>query len=326
MKDYHSPVLILAGGVIRASPDSRPGPLALFLRLTMLQFIPLIILPSIVGTTLAVEFGHSFNPLLLVLMLVGVALLHLGANAIDDCYDFQNGVDKTANSMFPKDFAGWKPLPRGLISLKNAKLVSYLLLLGSLSFAVYFFFAVGPWSLILGALGVLLAVVYTAPPLKLDYRGLGLGEVSIFLAFGPIPVLGSYYVQTGVLSATALLASIPIGLLTVTVLIYHDLIFYEVYYVSKKLSLGAILGRDRSLKSSLLLTLVSYALIFSYAAIGIIPVWCVLAPIAGGAILARKMRTFTKPHEPPPYYASLTENGLVANWTFSLVFALTILI
>ena len=324
--NYHLPVLIVAGGMVRASPDSKPGPLTLFLRLTRFQFIPLIVLPSIGGTTLAVEVDHSFNAIFFVLMLIGVALLHLGANAIDDCYDFQNGVDKTANSMFPKDFGGWKPLPRGLISLKNAKVVSYLLLIGSLFLAVYFFFAVGPWSLILGALGVLLAIVYTAPPLKLDYRGLGLGEVSIFLAFGPIPVLGSYYVQTGALSVTALLVSIPIGLLTVTVLIDHDLIFYEVYSTSKKLSLGAVLGRERSLRSSLLLTLVSYALIFYYVATRALPDWCVLAPLAGGGILARKIGTFTKPHEAPPYYAAFTENGVIANSIFSLVLALTILI
>ena len=302
------------------------GRISLFGRLTRAQFLPLIILPALSGTFLAYRTYHVFNPAYFLLVLLGVIMLHLGGNAIDDCYDFQNGVDATANSMFPKDFGGWKPIPRGFITLRGAKLVSYALFLGSLLFAVYFSYVVGPWSLILGAAGVLLAITYTAPPLKLDYRGLGLGEIAIMLAFGPIPVLGSFYVQTGVLSLSALLVSIPIGIMTVTVLIDHDLIFYEVYTASKKMSLGTVLGRERALSASLILTIISYALILALIAVRLLPVWGCLAPVSSAIVLARKAKTFRRPNEPPPHYLPFTVNGMMSNWTFSLVLALSILI
>jgi 1,4-dihydroxy-2-naphthoate octaprenyltransferase len=279
-----------------------------------------------VGTSLAFKTAHFFNPIFFVLVLGGVVLLHLGANAIDDCYDYENGVDNVANSMFPKDFGGWKPLPRGRISLQKAKVLSYLLLLASLFVAAYFFFAVGPWSLILGASGVALAIIYTAPPLKLDYRGLGLGEFSIFLAFGPIPVLGSYYVQTGGLSLSALLISVPIGLLTVTILIDHDLIFYEAYSTAKKLSLAVVLGRGRSLMVSLVLTAVAYGAVLFLVAFGSIPIYSVVAPIAGSAVLSRKARIFEEPNQPPPYYVSFAFNGMLANWIFGATLALALLL
>jgi 1,4-dihydroxy-2-naphthoate polyprenyltransferase len=308
------------------APQKKVSKLEVFLRLTRAQFIPLIILPSAVGTAYAFRSTGSFNLDYFALVIVGVVLLHLGANAIDDCYDFQNGVDGIANSIFPKDFGGWKPLPRGLLSLRNAKIVSYLLFLGSLLISVYFSIVVGYWSLIFAISGIVLAIFYTAPPMKLDYRGKGLGELAILLAFGPIPVLGSFYVQTGNLNLSAFLISVAVGIMTVTVLIDHDMIFYEVYVKARKLSLGAVLGRSRALSASLYVTLVAYALVIALIALKTLPVTSVAAPIASALILSRKFGTFAKPSEPPPFYVPFTENALLSDWIFSLVLAVTIAI
>jgi len=284
-------------------------------------------LPALVGASLAYYTNnHSLNLSYLGLTLLGVILLHLGANAIDDCYDFENGVDKIANSMFPPDFGGWKPLPRGLISSRNAKLVSYLLFLGSLAIGALFFYLVGPWALVLGAAGALLAIIYTAPPFKLDYRGLGLGELSILFAFGPMPVLGSYYVQTAHLSFTAFLLSIPIGLMTVTILIDHDTIFYEVYMKARKLSLATVLGRRRALEISLAFSMVAYAVVISMALLRMIPIWSIAAPVISALLLLRKAGVYSRPNEPPPYYVPFTQNALLADWTLFLVLAVSLLI
>jgi 1,4-dihydroxy-2-naphthoate polyprenyltransferase len=302
----------------------RPSGLVIFFRLTRVQFLPLIILPSAVGTALAYRLDHSFNVLYFASVLAGVILLHLGANAIDDCYDYQNGVDEIANDFFPKDFGGWKPLPRGMISLRNAKIISYALFAASLIFATYFYFVVGIWSLIFGVSGILLAIFYTAPPLRLDYLGYGLGELSILFAFGPIPVLGSFYVQTGHLSFLALLASIAVGLMTVTILIDHDLIFYEVYSRARKLSLGTVLGRATALKSSLVFTLIAYMIIIGLVGARELPVTCLAAPLLSAAIVFRKASTFRKGSEPPPFYLPFTVNALLSDLVFSLVLAITI--
>lgn len=302
----------------------RPNSLAIFFRLTRAQFLPLIILPASVGSALAYRLDHSFNLVYYSLVLVGVILLHLGANAIDDCYDYQNGVDKIANDFFPKDFGGWKPLPRRMISLGNAKIVSYILFALSLVLAVYFSFVVGIWSLIFGIVGVLLAIFYTAPPVKLDYLGYGLGELSILLAFGPIPVLGAFYVQTGHLSFLAFLVSLAVGLMTVTILIDHDLIFYEVYSKARKLSLGTVLGRSSALKVSLVLTLAAYLLIIGLVLRDELPMTSLAAPLVSALILSRKASTFRKGAEPPPYYLSFTVNALLSDWLFSLVLAVTL--
>ncbi|MHB8568533.1 MAG: UbiA family prenyltransferase [Nitrososphaerales archaeon] len=294
--------------------------------MTRAQFLPLVILPALLGAFLAYFTFHTLNIPLLAITVFGVALLHLGANSIDDCFDYQNGVDKIANAVFPRDFAGWKPLPRGQISLRGAKLISYLLFLSSLSFAALLWYYVGIWAFILGVSGVILAVAYTAPPLKLDYRGLGLGEVSIFFAFGPIPVLGAYFVQTADLSFNAFLVSIPVGILTVTILLDHDLIFFEVYNKARKMSLAATIGKKKALIASFLLTICSYVLVIIFVAFRILPIWCLAAPAASFVIILRKKNTFSKPNEQPPYYLPFTVNSLVSNWAFCLILALSLLI
>jgi 1,4-dihydroxy-2-naphthoate polyprenyltransferase len=307
--------------------DERPlRRLALFLRLTRFQFIPLIILPGAVGTALAFSKLGRINFPFFGLVIVGIVLLHLGANAIDDCYDYENGVDQIANSMFPKDFGGWKPIPRGYVSLRNAKMISLALFAFSLLIGAYFGIAVGPWAFLLGLFGFLLAFFYCAPPLKLDYRGIGLGELAIFFSFGPIPVLGAYYVQTGFLSLQALLVAIPIGIMTVTVLIDHDLIFYEVYSKARKQSLATVLGRRNALTTSLGLAIASFAIVIGLVLRDLLPVWSIAAPIVSGTILLKKKSTYSEPNQAPPFYVPFTENGLVANWLFALLLALSILI
>ncbi len=307
-------------------PQKKVSPLAIFYRLTRAQFLPLIIFPVLVGTALAYYDGKVLNIGFFVAALLGSVLLHLGANSIDDCYDFQNGVDGVANSMFPKDFRGWKPLPRGLISLTNAKVISYSLYAASISFGIYLSFKVGIFAIVLGAIGIFLAHFYSAPPLKLDYRGKALGETAIFFAFGPIPILGAFYVQSGILSLNAFLVAIPVGLMTVTILMNHDLIFYEVYQSSRKLSLTTVLGRKSALNYSLGLTIVSYACVAALILGKVLPIYSMLAPLLSAIVLARNRDGFSKSSEPPPYYVPFTINALLSNWLFMTVLVASLLI
>jgi 1,4-dihydroxy-2-naphthoate octaprenyltransferase len=75
--------------------------------------------------------------------------------------------------------------------------------------------------LIFSALGVILGVFYTADPVKLKHRSVG--EISVFLAYGPLMVGGAYYALTGVVSLDAMMASVPIGLLVALVLLANNI-------------------------------------------------------------------------------------------------------
>ena len=74
----------------------------------------------------------------------------------------------------------------------------------------------GPAIVVLGLLGLVGGYVYTAPPFQYKYHALGVPLV--FLLMGPLMVVGSYFAVTGAWSLTALVLSIPVGLLVAAIL------------------------------------------------------------------------------------------------------------
>ena len=254
------------------------------------------------------------------LALIGAALLHLASNVINDVYDYTSGVDSITERSFPKDFPGWKALPRGVVSLNRARLYAYLFYLGGILIGLYFFLATGFPVLILGILGVILSYTYVAPPLRLDYRGLALGELAIFTAFGPIPVLGAYYVQVRSISLAPALASIPVGILTGVVLLNHDLIFHDVYKEGGKRSLAVVMGRAAAVKLSLILSAISYPFLLLMTWIGIFPITAGVA-FAAFAIFALLFRTFSKPNLQIPDYGQATTLSLIHSLSFGVLLA-----
>lgn len=82
-------------------------------------------------------------------------------------------------------------------------------------------------------LGFLIAVSYVGPPFRLAYRGLG--EVAIFLAYGPLIILGSYYVQAQGIASTPILASLVPGALILSLAILNEIPdYYQDMLVGKR--------------------------------------------------------------------------------------------
>jgi len=112
----------------------------------------------------------------------------------------------------------------------------------------------------------------------------------------------------------------------VTILIDHDTIFYEVYMKARKLSLATVLGRRRAMKTSLTFSIVAYAVVISMALLRMIPIWSIAAPVISALVLLRKLRVYSKPNEPPPFYVPFTQNGLLADWIFFIALAVSLVI
>ena len=94
--------------------------------------------------------------------------------------------------------------------------------------------------------GFCLAFFYVAPPLRLAYLGRGLGELDILIAFGILPLVGSYYIQTGHVTLNALLASLPIGLYTTVVLYFHHFLHWRADAKVNKVTPVVALGEARA--------------------------------------------------------------------------------
>jgi 1,4-dihydroxy-2-naphthoate polyprenyltransferase len=242
-----------------------------FPRLLRAQFTPIMIAPVVLGTAVAWSSERAFVPGLFLLALAGAVSLHLAANGIDDVYDYINGADQVSERMFPPDAPSWKPIPRGMLTVGEAFKVSYFFYGLSLLIGAALSLLVGWYALAIAAPGILLSYFYTAPPLRLDYRGLGLGELSILFSFGPIPALGAYYVMAGHLATLPVLVALPSGLLTTSILISHDIIYYDAYKAAGKRSITVVLGRSKAATLSASLSVLGYALLPVMVAVGLVP-------------------------------------------------------
>lgn len=170
-----------------------------------------------------------------VIALVSLCLLQIGANLLNDYYDYIGSVD-TSNSLGPGGL-----IQQGLI--KPARVLAmglFLLIIGAFSGALVAFYG-GVTAFILGLLGVLGAYFYSAPPRALSR--LTLGEVVSFWLFGPLLVLGGYVIQRGQIdSSLPLIWSISPGLLVSASLYVNDMRDVESDIQARKYTLASLLS------------------------------------------------------------------------------------
>jgi 1,4-dihydroxy-2-naphthoate octaprenyltransferase len=192
----------------------------LTLRATRLPFLSATFIPVSIGLAIAAVHGY-FDLASAMLTLVGAAAVHLGLNVANDVFDARLGADDM--NVNPTQFSGGsRVIQYGLVSLRRMSLISagfYAIALGI--GLVLLLTRYSEALLVIGVLGIVLSIFYTAPPLKLVYRGLG--ELTTAIGFGPLMLVGAYVVQSlGVLRPEPFVASIPIALLVALILYVNE--------------------------------------------------------------------------------------------------------
>ena len=159
------------------------------------KFLTASAAPILVGSTLGFAISGTFDWPLFLLALFAIMFLHAGANIANDYFDHLSRNDWINKN--PTPFSGGSRfIQQGLLSPK-ATLLTSLLCLTIATFLGFIILLItqSVFILVLGLVGLLGGFFYTAPPIKLGYRGIG--EIVIALLFGIFPVYGSYFLQTG---------------------------------------------------------------------------------------------------------------------------------
>src|SRR5256885_5243273 len=253
--------------------------LQLLFQATRARTLPVMLAPVLIGSVLAWQQGTPFQWGLFILALLGALAAHLGANVVNDVFDFAEGTDQTAQKMVPEGTTlatGSQALMRGQLSLRTYRgLAVSLFALALVCGIVLTFFR--PWTLAFGVAGFLLAFFYVARPLRLAYVGRGLGELDILISFGILPLVGSYYVQAGKVTLIALLASLPIGLYTTAVLYFHHFLHWRADQAVGKITPIVALGeRSARLVGGILLSCVALT-IFLNVLLNVFPWYSIIA-------------------------------------------------
>jgi len=242
--------------------------------------------PMILGVVLSWALGRGFDLFWMVVSFIGVYLIEIGKNAINEIVDYMSGADVYVDKEHRNPFSGGKKtIVDGLLDVKQAAVIAFvtMFLAGCIGFMVVFFKE--PLVIFVGAAGFILAIIYSLPPFKLCYRGLG--EFTVGLVFGPLVLNGMYVVMAGQFEMLPVLVSIPVGLLIANVLWINQFPDYEADARANKRNWVVRLGKQ---KSSIV-----YGIIFAltYVFIGIIaiyannPIWLIgllSAPLAVKAV------------------------------------------
>ena len=164
--------------------------------------LPAAVAPVFVGSALAVQAGKFYWPAALAALFVAIAL-QIAANFANDLGDFQRGAD------VPGRVGPTRATSAGLISPGAMSLGMWLTFGAAAAAGLYLVWRGGWPALLVGAASILAGLAYTLGPFPLGYYGLG--DLAVFIFFGLVGVVGTYYVQALDITALSVVAAIPVG-------------------------------------------------------------------------------------------------------------------
>ncbi len=195
--------------------------------------LPAAVAPVAVGSALAFADG-TFAWLPAAAALLVALLLQVGVNLANDYFDFVKGID-TEGRLGPLRVTQSGLLPaqsvkKGMLAVFAACLVPGLYLLTR-----------GGWPVLAaGAAALVSALAYSGGPFPLASHGLG--DVFVFIFFGPVAVCGTYYVQAAAVTAAALSLSVLVGMLITAILVVNNLRDIQTDRSAGKRTMAVILG------------------------------------------------------------------------------------
>lgn len=190
--------------------------------------------PVIIGGAIAVDADHK-EIFPWIAALLGAVLIQIGTNFANDLFDFKKATD-TEERLGPL-----RVTQAGLVTpaqMRNATIIAF-----ALAFLTgVYLVVVGGWPIVaIGLLSILFGVLYTGGPFPLGYNGLG--EIFVFIFFGPVAVGGTYYVMAKQFSIESLIMGISPGLLSCAILVVNNLRDIETDRKTNKRTLAVMLGK-----------------------------------------------------------------------------------
>lgn len=209
--------------------------LSIWIKAARPQTLPAAFIPVCVGASLAYH-DQLLSWDVTIVALLCAFLIQIGTNFANDYFDFKKGADTDERIGFERATA------KGLIStevMRNATIITmglaFLLGLYLVWHAGWAIFWIGVASLVFG-------ILYTGGPFPLGYNGLG--DIFVFIFFGIVAVMGTYYVNALEWSNASFWASLAVGALATNILVVNNLRDVEQDKIAGKNTLGVLLGED----------------------------------------------------------------------------------
>jgi len=214
-------------------------------------------------------FASKFNLYIFLLILLTSVLLQILANLANDYGDFKKGTDTSGKRIGPT-----RALQSGNLSIKTIKImivINILAILCSGISLIYIALNQKTWLFLLflglGITSIVAAIKYTVGNNPYGYQGFG--DICSFIFFGPIAVIGGYFLYTNNLSFMPILPAISLGLLTTSVLNINNMRDFTNDKLCKKITFAIVLGLQNAkiyhliITSTALISLIIFNLIYA---------------------------------------------------------------
>ncbi|MBN1972105.1 MAG: prenyltransferase [Sedimentisphaerales bacterium] len=212
--------------------------LKIWIKETRPQFLLLSLALVLLGTSVACSDGY-FNPIKFILTAAGLLLAHASVNVLNDYFDFKSGIDAQTT---PTSFSGGSGiLTKGLLKPESVCRFGLVTLAIAFFIGIYLTIYSGWQLLVLIFIGGLVIFFYT--PFLTKWL---IGELWAGLGLGTLPVIGTYFVQTGSLSLEILIVSLVPGFLTANLLLLNEFPDLEADRKGGRYHLVIALGRKKA--------------------------------------------------------------------------------
>jgi 1,4-dihydroxy-2-naphthoate octaprenyltransferase len=215
--------------------------------------LPAALVPVMVGSALAVNQG-KFYPLYSIVALICSILIQVGTNFTNDLYDYLKGAD-TSNRKGPL-----RVLTAGLVTVTEMKRAIFCVFLLTFLLGLYLVYNTNWIILLIGILSIVAGLSYTAGPYPLAYHGLG--DLFVFLFFGIVGTMGTYYLHHLEFNLLSFLVALPVGSLITNILIVNNYRDLEEDRESGKKTLAVIIGRKFSRYEYVIFLVISFLVPF----------------------------------------------------------------
>ena len=257
------------------SSISKPNKIKVWLAELRLPFLTASILPILLGSVMAWALnGIFFWGLFLLILAFGVCT-QLASNLFNDYFDSRSGADE-ANVEFVPPFTGGSRIIQEELLKRREVFIGGTIFLTIAVFIILYLTVICGWIIfILGVMGLIIGITYTAPPLKLSYRGLG--EIAIGISFGPLPLLAAYYVQTQTIIWELIFMSFLPAFLIVLVVVINAFPDYQGDKDAGKRTLVVRMGRKTAAKLYVILLAFPYAFVVITVILGVMSWYALIA-------------------------------------------------
>ncbi|MBI3596451.1 MAG: 1,4-dihydroxy-2-naphthoate octaprenyltransferase [Nitrospirae bacterium] len=247
--------------------------IALWIRAMRVPFLQASLIPVALGSTLAYRDG-TFSWGLFWIVVVAIGAINIATNLSNDYFDHRSGADE--RNTRPTPFSGGsRVIQEGRIPSETVFIAAMISYAVAILLGLYLTLLTDWRLLVFGVSGVVLSYFYTAPPLKLGYRGWG--EPLVGLLLGPLAVMGSYYVYSHTVTVPSFLLSLPIGFLIAAILYINEFPDADSDAAAGKRHWIVRVGQKKAVKGYFAILVAAYLSILLPVALGLLPAWTLLA-------------------------------------------------